>query len=269
VAALLLGLWAHILGQGLDGGQFRIVFLAGMIGFGGGGWCMFQAFPRIGSTLSLLIVECAAAILTTIAAMRVFGAAISLEQGIFVLMIIVGVSIALLPSKLPDVSRRTLLTGAAFAATAAVGQSLSWILTKSAFTHAQETGFILNPMTAAYQRLLGGAVLAVMVFSIHRLLKRSDKSEELTKRMPEALSKVPSWIWVVANAMAGPVLGVSCMLWAIREVQNPGLVQAVVATATLLTVPLAREMENRVFETHYYIGAVVAILGVGGLVVGV
>ena len=69
----------------------------------------------------------------------------------------------------------------------------------------------------------------------------------------------------MGNALAGPVLGVSCMLWAIREVGNPGLVQAVVATATLITVPMARRLEGRVFGINYFVGAGLSISGIAGL----
>lgn len=268
VAVLLLGPWAHLFGQGLEGGQLPRLFLAGIIGFGAAGWCMLHAFPRIGSTLSLLVMECAAAVLTTLAGIWIFGATISLWSWGYVILIIVGVGIGLLPQKLPDVSGKTLIAGATFASIAAVGQSLSWILTKSAFNNAATIGFILNPMTAAYQRLLGGVVLAVMVFLLHRILKKSDYRSELANTMPASLGGVPNWVWIGGNALFGPVLGISCMLWAIREVSNPGLVQAVVATATLLTVPMARGMENRVFQLNYFIGAAMAIIGVGGLVLG-
>jgi drug/metabolite transporter (DMT)-like permease len=71
---------------------------------------------------------------------------------------------------------------------------------------------------------------------------------------------------VAANALAGPVLGVGCMLWAIREVGNPGLVQAVVATATLVSVPLSRRLEHRVFKIQYFAGALIAVAGVALLV---
>ena len=57
---------------------------------------------------------------------------------------------------------------------------------------------------------------------------------------------------MVANALAGPVFGVGCMLWAIREVGNPGVVQAVVATATLVSVPFSRRLEGRILRPNYF-----------------
>ncbi|MEX0326434.1 MAG: EamA family transporter [Puniceicoccaceae bacterium] len=269
VAVGLLALYAHGFGHGLGGGQFLTFFLAGMVGFGAGGWCMFQAFPRIGSTLSLLVVECSAAVLTVILAWVLLGELISFLQLFLIVLVIGGLLIALAPFKLPIVSRKALLAGMAFAALAACGQSVSWILTKLAFVRLELAGTGIDPLSAAYQRLIGGASLGVLVFLLH--WASSGKGSDVGTASPAYLPfpRIRPFVWVTANALAGPVLGVSCMLWAIREVNNPGLVQAVVATATLFTVPLAKHMERRIFRPHYFIGATASLAGVAGLVLGV
>ncbi len=266
-AAIILGLWAHLFGQGLSGGQTGILFLAGIIGFGAGGWCMFQAFPRIGSTLSLLSVECAAAVITLAMGWFFLGADVSIWQILLALVIILGIVLALFPFKLPDAPPRTLIAGVAFASTAAFGQSISWILTKHAFTQVKLSGLMLHPLTAAYQRILGGVFLAVLVYAVSRWILKGKRQEPIVVPGP-LVTGVPPAIWVIANALAGPVLGVSCMLWAIREVNNPGLVQAVVATATLFTVPIVRHFESKIFKWNYFAGATIALAAMLGLVFG-
>jgi len=261
VAVVLLGLWAHLFGGGHGGGRLGLFALAGAIGFGAGGWCMFQAFPRIGSTLSLLVVECAAAVTATVFAWWAFGAALTPRQLGLALLILAGVVYALGPYELPRAPRRTLLAGAGFAALAAVGQGLSWTLTKAAFIDLQRAGVQLDQLTAAYQRLLGGVAIAAVIFLVARFVMR-DRAPAQRPAPPQR-----AYLWILANALAGPVLGVSCMLWAIRQVDNPGLVQAVVATATLFTVPAARRLEQRAFRRHYFIGAAVALAAVAALVV--
>jgi drug/metabolite transporter (DMT)-like permease len=267
VAAIVLGIWAHLFGQGLAGGQAGILFLAGIIGFGAGGWCMFQAFPRIGSTLSLLSVECAAALLTLLMGWLFLGAGVSIWQIFLALVIIAGIVFALFPFKLPDAPPRILIAGVAFASAAAVGQSISWILTKHAFTQVKASGLVLHPLTAAYQRMLGGVFLALLVFAVSQWILKSRRQVPAVTPGP-LVTGVPPAAWVIANALAGPVLGVTCMLWAIREVNNPGLVQAVVATATLFTVPLARHFESKIFRWNYFAGAVMALGAMAGLVFG-
>lgn len=266
MAVLLLGAWSHWFGQGFGGGQWPLFFLAGMIGFGAGGWCLFQAFPRIGSTLALLVVECAAALVALLLGWVVLGAGVSVSQGLFTLLILAGLVYALAPFQLPGGTRANLLTGVAFTALGALGQGISWVLTKAAFLNIQASGEELGHLTAAYQRLTGGFFLAGLIFVL--LVVRSGKTKPTATRAAIPSFKL-GWRaglpWMVANALAGPVLGVSCMMWAIRSVGNPGLVQAIVATATLFSVPLARLTEKRRFRPNYFLGSALALGGVAGL----
>jgi hypothetical protein len=229
---------------------------------------MFQAFPRIGSTLSLLVVECAAAVSTGLLAWWALGAALTPLQIVCGLVSIGGVLVGLAPYRLPDVPRRALIAGALFATVASIGQGISWTLTKSAFLRIHACGEELDSLTAAYQRLLGGvtvAVVAMVVLWLFQQVQRADGRRRL--RVPPDPVRPSVWaaLWVVANALAGPVLGVGCMLWAIRVTENPGAVQAVVATATLVSIPFSRRLEGRSLNRNYYYGATMSILGTAGL----
>lgn len=264
VAVVGLGLWAHTGGGGLGGGRRELLALAGALGFGAGGWCMFQAFPRLGSTLSLLVVECAAALFAIALGWWFLGAALTVPQGGLALLILVGVGVALGPYRLPPASRRTRLVGVLFATLAAGGQGLSWTLTKAVFIDLRQAGVALDELTAAYQRLLGGLVVALALFLAHHLAARWRPDQNSDP--PLAGIRLAQWGWIPANALAGPILGVTCMLWALRQVDNPGLVQAVVATATLFTVPLARRLEQRTFRLPYFAGTALALTAVAMLV---
>lgn len=267
IAVVLLGLWAHLFGGGFGGGQLPLLFLAGMIGFGAGGWCMFQAFPRIGSTLALLVVECAAALVALLLGWLFLGAGISLTQGGFTLLILSGVVWALAPFRLPGGTARDLLLGVGFTALGALGQGISWVLTKAAFINAQVAGDELNPLTAAYQRLTGGFILAGLIFLLWATRPGpSGRAKLVSPKLVPGNGRKSGPLWMLGNALAGPVLGVSCMMWAIRSVGNPGLVQAIVATATLFSVPLARMTEKRRFRPNYFIGSALALGGVAGLI---
>ena len=76
---------------------------------------------------------------------------------------------------------------------------------------------------------------------------------------------LPAPAWVALNALLGPVLGVTCMMWAVSLVHNPGLVQTVAATATLLSIPAARQLEGARPRLTYYLGVTLALAGVAGL----
>jgi drug/metabolite transporter (DMT)-like permease len=75
---------------------------------------------------------------------------------------------------------------------------------------------------------------------------------------------LPPWAWVLFNTLLGPVLGVTCYQWALRTTQA-GLVLPIVATAPLLTVPIARALEHSRPTPRYWIGALLAVAGAAGL----
>lgn len=146
---------------------------------------------------------------------------------------------------------------------ASVAQTFSFILSKQAFLVLAQSGAPASPFSAAFVRMLGGFGVALVMLTALGVGQRI-KGQPLSIR--NSLQKLrQASPWVLANALAGPILGVTCMLWAIREVGNPGLVQVVVATATLVSVPIARLTEKRRLRGHYFLGATLSICGTAGL----
>jgi drug/metabolite transporter (DMT)-like permease len=267
VALAMLGLWAHTFGSGFGGGASFWFMLAGGVGFGLGGWCMFQALPRIGSTLSLLVVECFAAIFATAIGWWWLGAALTSQQLVYGAMILVGVVIGASPGPLPNLNRLVVVVGCSYALVAALFQAVSFNLSRHAFSVLQMTGGAIDPLSAAYQRLVGGALVAAALYGLAgQLLKRKANASATQQPASPRTSPLPAPAWVVLNALFGPVLGVSCMLWAISLTPNPGLVAAIVATATLITIPFARSLEGARPGIAYYAGCCVALAGIAGLV---
>ncbi|MFP4068848.1 MAG: EamA family transporter [Opitutales bacterium] len=265
IALILLAAWAHTFGSGFSSGVEEWFLLAGAVGFGMGGWCMFQALRRAGSTLSLLIVECAAAVVATAIGWIWLGAALSPAEILFAGMILTGVVCGLFPGPIPTLSRPVVLSGACFALLGACFQAVSFNLSKKAFILLEQSGGRIDQWTAAYQRLLGGVVAALLLYGLGRYCFRRNQSQPDTNS--ERRTPLPTPVWVLGNALFGPVLGVSCMLWAIRLVDNPGIVQAVAATATLLTVPLACRLEEARPGLRYYAGCLTALAGIALLLV--
>jgi drug/metabolite transporter (DMT)-like permease len=264
VALVVLGTWAHAFGPGLAGSTLPWFLLAGGTGFGLGGWCVFQALRRIGSTLTLLIVECAAAVVATTIGWIWLGASLSRMDMVFAAMIIAGVIAGARPGPLPSLRRDLLLAGCAFAVGGAVFQAVSFNLSRHAFNLAIEAGERVDPLAAAYQRLLGGCFIAVMLHGLGIFMGKS-RDDVMRPAAPFPVSPWPAAVWVSLNALLGPVLGVTCMLWAISLVANPGLVQSVVAGATLLTVPFARGLEAARPGWSYFAGCLLALGGIAGL----
>jgi drug/metabolite transporter (DMT)-like permease len=255
VAAIVLGAWAHLFGRGWGGGAVGWFVFGGVVGFGIGGVAMFQSLPRLGSTLSTLIVQCGSAVVAAVAEFVWLGTTLTRPQIAFAALTLVGVAIGLLSRSMPRVAPTEWRSGLMWALLSAAGQGVGAVISRKAFVIVAAAQDKIDPGSAAYQRALGGlmvAAIAIVVVTWWRV------------DQPRAPGR--AWPWVGANALTGPVLGVTCYQWALRTTPA-GIVQPIVAAAPLLTIPLAAWLEGTRPRATYYLGAVLAVIGVSGLFV--
>lgn len=253
VATVLLGLWAHGGGTGLGGGAAGWFFLGGLAGFGVGGLAMFQSLPRLGSNLSTLIVQCGSAVVAAALEWSWLGTRLAPLQVVAIAVTLAGVALGLLPRSLPRVSPAEAAAGLGWAILSAAGQGAGAVLSRKAFAVARALGEPVDAGTAAYQRALAGLLVAAAALLVVRL-RRTDA--------PRAPGR--AWPWVLANAFTGPIAGVVFFQWALSTTPA-GIVQAVVATAPLLTIPFAAAFETARPRAGYYGGAAAAVAGVAAL----
>jgi drug/metabolite transporter (DMT)-like permease len=255
VAALVLGVWAHVAGRGLGGAAFGWFFVGGLAGFGVGGLAMFQSLPRLGSNLSTLIVQCGSAVVAAAVEWWWLGTQLTPAQIACAALTLAGVAIGLLPRSLPRASPAQWTAGVAWAVLSAAGQGVGAVLSRKAFAVAARAHEVIDPGTAAYQRALGGLLVAGVALAVV-LWRRAERPQETGR----------AWPWVSANALTGPILGVTCYQWALRTTPA-GIVQPIVAAAPLLTIPFAASLEKTWPRPVYYFGAALAVAGVAGLMV--
>lgn len=250
VAAIVLGIWAHLFGAGLNTGAFNWFFLGGLVGFGIGGVSMFLSLPRLGSSLSTLIVQCVTALVAAAVEFAWLGTALTGRQMFWAALTLSGVVIGLLPQSLVRVSPERFKAGVGWALLSAAAQGAGAVFSRKAFAVAASLHEHVDPGTAAYHRALGGLAFGGVVLALLALSGRA-----------KLLGDWRSWPWVLGNALTGPILGVTCYQWALRS--NPaGLVQPIVAVAPLLTIPFAIWIENAPKpRLSYYAGAILAIAG--------
>jgi drug/metabolite transporter (DMT)-like permease len=253
VAAALLGAWAHLAGRGLGGVAFGWFVLGGVVGFGVGGIAMFQSLPRLGSNISTLIVQCGSAVTAASVEWAWLGTKLTAPQLLCAAVTLAGIAIGLLPRSMPRVAPSQWRSGIMWAALSAVGQGVGAVISRKAFAVAAAAHDKIDPGSAAYQRALGG--LAIAALSLVVLMWRRERSPGTSRS---------AWPWVGANALTGPVFGVTCYQWALRTTPA-GIVQPIVAAAPLLTVPFAALLEGTRPRASYYFGAVLAAAGVTGL----
>ncbi len=263
LATAFLGGWAFTGGLGLGGAAFPVFFVSGLIGIGIGDGGLFQALPRLGSRLSLLLMQCLTAPIAALIEWLWLGTTLSPVQITGVLVILAGVAMALLPGEHLTIPRPQLLAGGLFALIGALGNALGVVFSRKAYavTHAnQET---LDGGTAAFQRILGGLLIAALILLITKrqfLRLPSDTSEPAFP--PATRDKWRRiWPWVVMNSLAGQTLGVSCLQWAL-ETTPTGIVMSIVALTPLTVMPLARIFEGEKITGRSLLGGAIAVTGV-------
>jgi drug/metabolite transporter (DMT)-like permease len=267
LASLILGIWAHAVGLGLGGASLGWFVLSGIAGFGIGGVAMFQSLPRLGSSLSMLIVQCFTVWVAAGVEWAWLGTRLTPAQLGFAALTLIGVAIGLAPASWPRLEPAVWRSGVAWALLSAMGQGLGAVLSRKAFLVARASQVIPDAATTAYQRALGGFAVACVALVIAfwmrgRLSSGVASPSSLPVRMQGGLRS--AWPWVLANVLTGPVLGVTCYQWALSTTPA-GIVQPVVAASPLVTIPLAAWIEGGWPRARYYPGALLAVIGVAGL----
>jgi len=267
LATALLALWAHTLGQGLTGQALPMFLLSGLLGFGLGDIALYQALPRLGSRLSILIVHCLAAPFAAVTEWLWLGTKMTgMEMG-GAALILGGVALAIAPGKHLDLPKRVFWIGVAYGVVAALGQGMGAVFSGHASRVDAAAGTPVDGGTAAYQRILAGLAVAV-VFWLGMKLKI--KNEKL--KMPTAVSPLhsqpstlnparPIWPWVVVNALSGPAIGVACYQWALMT-EKSGVVLPIVALTPLVIIPFSRYVEGERPTMRSLAGGLVAVAGV-------
>ena len=268
-AAALLAIYSHALGGGLAGNAFPIFLVSGCIGFGIGDMALFQALPRLGSRLSVMLTLCLSSPLAALMEWLWLGTKLSLAEIICGLLILAGVALALAPGKHSPLPKHQLGWGVVFGLVASLCQALGAVLSRKAFSVAQLAGENIDGITAAYQRILGGvAVGAVLLL----LVKRASVFDVLLGRGNSSASENPSrlsrwrqaWPWVLANGLAGPALGVSCYQWALKTTPT-GVVLPIVAITPLVIIPFSYHLEGERPTVRSLAGGALAVLGAAAL----
>lgn len=254
LATLFLGIYAHTFGGGLSGGSLWWFFLSGVIGFGLGDIALFGALPRIGPRLAILLTQCLAAPIAALAEWAWLGTTLKPADLLCAAIILVGVALALAPDRGLGVDRRTFFIGALCGVGSALGQALGAVVSRKANEVANLEHLVIDGGTAAYQRAIGGLLLTALAFFLFRKFRAS-------KDLPSpAVNWRAGWPLVLANALAGPTIGVGCYQWALRTTPS-GIVLPIIATAPLMTIGLAYFIDDQKPTLRAILGGLVAVGG--------
>ena len=266
VATVLLGIWSFGFGSGLDGEAFPTFFLSGLVGIGLGDMALFQALPLLGSRLSLLLINCLTAPFGALLEWLWLGTALRAIQILCGIVVLAGIAWALLPSEHIHRSRRSLASGTGFCVFSALAGAVGAVLSRKAYGLVHAAGQELDGGNAAFQRVVGGLLIASLVLLLVKRRTLRDNSRDHASAVQHISNKWRGiWPWVLLNGLAGQTLGVSFMQRAL-ETTPTGIVLAIIATTPIVVVPLAMVFEHERPTLHSLTGGSIAVAGVIGLI---
>ena len=261
VAAAVLGLFAHTLGQGFTSASVGWFFLSGLIGMGLGDLGVYGALPFLGSRLTVLMTQCLAAPIAALGEWLWLDTRLTGAQLLWGVVVLAGVIVALLPSRAhpPQVALKPI--GFLFGLLAAAGQGLGALVSRKGGLVADAAGELSHNATfglnAAYHRILAGLVFTALWFLALRCSRKLPARPEPDATPP---ARRRARMWILANGLAGPVLGVGCYQWALATTPS-GIVLPIAATAPLLSIPIAFWLEGDRPTRRSLIGGVIAVAG--------
>lgn len=263
VALLLLGIWAHSIGEGLRGPGLWMFVLSGVLGFGLGDIALFEALPRLGAALTVLVVQCLAVPIGAVTEWLWLGTRITPVQIVSAGLVLLGVALAMAPAAGSAIPKGHRMTGILFALFGAFGQAWGAVVSRQGFLLDQRIGLQVDGPTSAYQRLLGGIICVALVAWISHLVKSRREQDSLLRKRSWRLA-MP---WIIGNALAGPVLGVALYQWGLRDSPS-AIVLSIVSTTPLAVMMLSFVFEKTRTSPRALIGSLLAVLGVVALVRG-
>ncbi len=257
IAALILGAIAHTIGHGFTSASVPWFLLSGVIGMGLGDLGVYAALPLLGSRITVLMTQCLAAPLAALGEWLWLDTRLSFTQIAWGVAILAGVSIAIMPSHASPPRVKVRPIGFLFGVLAACGQGFGALVSRKGVDVATAAGEAAHNatfgLTAAYQRILAGLVFVIVWFGVLRFLRRLPPAPQHTLRRSDR-------IWLLANGLAGPVLGVGCYQWALATTPS-GIVLPIAATAPLLSIPIAFWLEGDRPPKRAIVGGVLAVAG--------
>lgn len=260
IGVLVLGIFAHTIGGGFSSAGTAWFLLSGVVGLGVGDLGTYSALPLLGSRITVLMIQCLAAPLAAIGEWWWLGTRLSAAQAFWGGVILLGVVVAVVPSRSNPPRVRVRPIGFLYGFVGACGQGLgAALLSRKAVMVAAAAGESVSNvtfgLTAAYERLFAGLLFTLLWFWALRALRRLPDPPG-----PSSAKGRSGGLWTLANGLAGPVAGVGCYQWALATTPS-GIVLPIAATTPLLSIPVAFWLEGDRPSRRSICGGVIAVAG--------
>ena len=265
LATIFLTVWAFTFGHGFEGAP-EWFLLSGLFGIGLGDSAYFQALPLLGSRRTVLLVQCLTAPFAALIEWLWLGTKLNLPEIFFVAVILAGVAIALKPDDHMKISARDWQIGLVASVLGAFGAALGAVIIRKGYTVIQTSHLQVDAGTTGYQRVLGGILVPTIFLLIFKWRSAHAHGPAFASdTLHISRNKwTRLWPWVLANALAGQTLGVTCMQWALKTTPA-AVVTAIIALTPIFLLPMTRIIEGEKIGFRAVAGALIAVGGVIGL----
>lgn len=258
-----LGLWVGVAGRLPGGAALGWFVLSGVVGMGLGDVAFFGALPRLGSRLTIMLMQCLSVPVAIAVEWGWLGTRLSVGQLGAAAVVLAGIAVALMPTRRDPPRVRVRWSGVGFGLVAAVGQGVGAVLSRKGFELAAGAGRPIDGLSAAFPRVVGGLAVTLLWYA----------GWWLVRPRPVPVGAVPApaptgrdWLWVLAHGLAGPVLGMGAFQLALAHAPS-GLVLPITATTPLAVIPFAYWIEGERPARRSLAGGVIAVAGAVALTV--
>lgn len=217
--------------------------LSGLVGFTFGDLCLFRAFVDLGPRLSTLVMSLAPPV-AALCGFLFLGERLDAFDLVAMAITLGGVGIAVVSRPRITTPMPHRARGLGLAVLGAIGQGVGLVLSKHGMGD-------YDAFASTQIRVIAGTLGFVVVFTFARTWPRVRAATRDRVAMRS----------MTLGAIAGPFLGVSLSLLAVRHTET-GVAAAIMATTPVLILPFAVLVKKERVPLGGYVGALVAIVGV-------
>lgn len=230
---------------GIKSYQLFYLMLSGFIGLTLGDTFLFKAYQCLGARLTMLFMSLSPAV-SAIIAFYFLSESLSLLDLLGMIITITGIIFVVTERKTSE-SRNILKSGYLFALLAAIGQGISLIFAKFAFTEGEINGFI-----AAFIRIVAGIITLTPLAILSGRFKNP-----ITAMKKDKIA----FKYTLLGSFLGPFLGITLSMIAI-EFSKVGIAATIMALVPVLMLPLLKFFHKETISFRSLAGAIIAVTGV-------
>lgn len=221
--------------------EFLYLGLSGIIGLALGDLFLFESFLLLGPQLTMLIFT-SSPLITLLLSFLFLNEKIGLISFIGIILVIGGISLAILSKK---IERKVILKGVFFAVLGAFMQAAGFVLAKKGFFYGIDT------LLASFLRILCAFFFTIILLPIFKL-KNSQKIQN---------KKNSGYIFLFMGSIIGPYLGVWFSQIAIKYA-NTGIAATLLTLSPIFLIPLDAIFEKEKIGFVRIIGTLITIFGI-------